>query len=114
MAERSAAALHWVVVTLVLWGLASLVPPTGTRRKPPPPTHTVAAGKVPRDHVHRTVRVPAARRSPYSTDRGPLDGSASRLARPYLPALADSVPAADLGIDADTRDIHAPLCAGRA
>ncbi|MEH0420367.1 hypothetical protein [Streptomyces sp. B21-083] len=35
--------------------------------------------------------MPAVRRSPYSTDRAPLDGSASRLARPYLPALADSV-----------------------
>ncbi|NEC84779.1 hypothetical protein [Streptomyces sp. SID12501] len=34
------------------------------------------------------------RRSPYSTDRAPLDGSASRLSRPYLPALTDAVPGA--------------------
>ncbi|MGW3649368.1 hypothetical protein [Streptomyces sp. NPDC000878] len=33
MAERSAAALHWLVAPLVLWGLTRLFPPTGTRRK---------------------------------------------------------------------------------
>ncbi|UIX31255.1 hypothetical protein [Streptomyces sp. GQFP] len=33
--------------------------------------------------------MPAQRRSPYSTDRASLDGSASRLSRPYLPAIAD-------------------------
>ncbi|MFI1355242.1 hypothetical protein ACH4TV_16975 [Streptomyces sp. NPDC020898] len=36
--------------------------------------------------------MPAARRSPYSTDRAPLDGSASRLSRPYLPPLTKPAP----------------------
>ncbi len=89
MAERSAAALHWAVVTLVLWGLTRLIPPTGTRRKTPTATRTVVTRKNPRDPVDRAVCVPAVRRSPYSTDRAPLDGSASRLSRPYLPALTE-------------------------
>ncbi|WP_405820895.1 hypothetical protein OG241_34275 [Streptomyces sp. NBC_01390] len=92
MAERSAAALHWVVVTLVLWGITCLIPPTGTRRKATPSTRMVVTSETPRGHADRRVRVQAVRRSPYSTDQGPLDGSASRLSRPYLPALADSVP----------------------
>ncbi|NEA64546.1 hypothetical protein [Streptomyces sp. SID12488] len=90
MAERSAAALHWVVMTLVLWGLTRVIPPTGTRRKPPMTAPTVVTSKNPRDLVGLAVRVPAVRRSPYSADQGHLDGSASRLSRPYLPAaLAD-------------------------
>jgi len=92
MAERSAAALHWLVVTLVLWGLTRLIPPTGNRRKPPTTAPTVMTSKNPRDLADRTVRVPAPRRSPYSADQGPLDGSASRLSRPYLPALMDAAP----------------------
>ncbi len=95
MAERSAAALHWAVVTLVLWGLTHLIPPTGTRRKPPTPARTVATSKNTRDHRGPAVRMPAVLRSPYSTDRAPLDGSASRLSRPYLPALTDSVAGAE-------------------
>jgi len=91
MAERSAAALHWVVVVLVLWGLTRLLPPTGTRRKPPASMRTVVTSKNAGDPAGSAVRVPAARRSPYSTDRAPLDGSASRLSRPYLPSL-DRVP----------------------
>ena len=41
MAERSAAALHWVGVTLVLWGLTRLIPPTGNppENLPRPQTH---------------------------------------------------------------------------
>ncbi|MGY1499495.1 hypothetical protein ACW4TU_23425 [Streptomyces sp. QTS52] len=39
--------------------------------------------------------MPAVRRSPYSADRAPLDGSASRLSRPYLPSLVDAVPGAE-------------------
>ncbi|WP_217622695.1 hypothetical protein, partial [Streptomyces lunaelactis] len=81
MAERSAAALHWVVVTLVLWGLTRLIPPTGTRRKTPPPAPTVVTRKNPRDSADRGVQVPVVRRSPYSADRGLLDGAASRLSR---------------------------------
>jgi hypothetical protein len=107
MAERSAAALHWLVVTLVLWGLTRLIPPTGTRRKTPPPTHTVLTRKNPGDPGDRTVRVPAVRRSPYSTDQGPLDGSASRLSRPYLPAaLADPPPETDIVTTARTATVR--------
>ncbi|MDX3457764.1 hypothetical protein PV396_38430 [Streptomyces sp. ME02-8801-2C] len=94
-----------------------------------------------KQHGHPAERVPCRRRSPYSTDRAPLDGSASRLVRPYLPDVMDRAPemaaslstarvrpyraareravrlrrrtvavlAADFGIDADTRDIHAVL-----
>ncbi|MGW1713023.1 hypothetical protein [Streptomyces sp. NPDC002156] len=91
MAERSAAALHWVGVTLVLWGLTLLFPPTGTRRKPPAAMRTVVTSKNTGGPASLAVRVPTARRSPYSTDRAPLDGSASRLSRPYLPSL-DRVP----------------------
>ena len=92
MAERSAAALHWAVVTLVLWGLTHLIPPTGTRRKPPPSTPTVVTSKNTRDPGDQAVLVPAVRRSPYSIDRAPLDGTASRLSRPYLPPLTDLAP----------------------
>jgi len=94
MAERSAAALHWLVVTLVLWGLTRLIPPTGNRRKAPAPVSTVVTSKNTRDLAGPAVRVPPVPRSPYSADRGPLDGSASCLSRPYLPSLADSVPEA--------------------
>ncbi|MEW2114898.1 hypothetical protein AB0945_06850 [Streptomyces sp. NPDC005474] len=124
MAERSAAALHWLAVTLVLWGLTRLTPPTGCRRKPPTPSRTAATSKNATGRpVDPAVRVPTVRRSPYSTDRGLLDGAASRLSRPYLPAVMDAapepkprrrtvtVPAADFGIDAYTWDIHSELTA---
>ncbi|MFI1359232.1 hypothetical protein ACH4TV_37525 [Streptomyces sp. NPDC020898] len=92
MAERSAAALHWLVVPLAIWGLTRLFPPTGTRRKVSTAIRTAVTCKDIEDHVHLVARVPVQRRSPYSTDRGALDGSASRLSRPYLPALADMAP----------------------
>ncbi|MEU6226920.1 hypothetical protein [Streptomyces sp. NPDC047042] len=93
MAERSAAALHWVVVTLVLRVLTRLIPPTGTHRKPPVPMRTIVTRKDTGRPAGLAVRVPALRRSPYSTDHGPLDGSASRLSRPYLPnTLSDPPP----------------------
>ena len=120
MAERSAAALHWLAVSLVLWGLTRLIPPTGNRRKPPTTAPTIVTSKNTRGLAGPAVRVPPVRRSPYSTDRAPLDGSASRLSRPYLPAHMDApptagrlrrraitMPAVDFGIDVDTRDIHA-------
>ncbi|WP_371661571.1 hypothetical protein [Streptomyces sp. NBC_00280] len=89
MAERSATALHWLLVTLVLWGLTRLLPATGTRRKPRAATRTAVTSTDAKDHARPTAaRVPAQRQSPYSTDRGALDGSASRLSRPYLPGLA--------------------------
>ncbi|WP_330289635.1 hypothetical protein [Streptomyces sp. NBC_00576] len=55
------------------------------------------------------------RRSPYSTDQGPLDGSASRLSRPYLPAaLADSPPETDAVTTTRTATVHVrPNCAAR-
>lgn len=89
MAERSAAALHWALAALVLWAFARLLPATGTRRKTPTAMRTVMTSKNAQDPVHLVVRVPARRRSPYSADRAPLDGSASRLSRPYLPALSE-------------------------
>ncbi|MGW3654058.1 hypothetical protein [Streptomyces sp. NPDC000878] len=91
MAERSATALHWALAALALWALARLLPATGTRRKTPTTMRTVMTSKNAQDPVHLVVRVPAQRRSPYSTDRAPLDGSASRLSRPYLPALTESL-----------------------
>ncbi|WP_327696551.1 hypothetical protein [Streptomyces sp. NBC_00459] len=88
MAERSATALHWLLVTLVLWGLTRLLPATGTRRKTPTATRIAVTSTDAMDHARPTAaRVPAQRPSPYSTDQGALDGSASRLSRPYLPAL---------------------------
>jgi hypothetical protein len=89
MAERSAAALHWALVSLVLWGLTRLLPATGTRRMTPPAIRTVATSTKANDHTHLAAQVPLRHRSPYSTDRGTLDGSASRLSRPYLPALSE-------------------------
>ncbi|WP_330291348.1 hypothetical protein [Streptomyces sp. NBC_00576] len=89
MAERSAAALHWLLVPLVLWGLTRLFPPTGTRRKAPTAVRTVVTGKNTENHAHLAARVPAQHRSPYSTDHAPLDGAASRLSRPYLPTVVD-------------------------
>ncbi|MEH0422710.1 hypothetical protein [Streptomyces sp. B21-083] len=91
MAERSAAALHWLLAPLALWGLTRLFPPTGIRRRASTAIRAVETNKDTRDHVCLVVRVPAQRRSPYSTDHAPLDGSASRLSRPYLPDLADQV-----------------------
>ncbi|MGW3652755.1 hypothetical protein [Streptomyces sp. NPDC000878] len=46
--------------------------------------------------VRLVKRVPSQQRSPYSVDRAPLDGSASRLSRPYLPAFTDLVVHAEL------------------
>lgn len=89
MAERSSAALHWALVALALRGLARLLPATGTRRRLPMTIRTVAAGKNAGAYPILAERVPSPRRSPYSTDRAPLDGSASRLSRPYLPALSE-------------------------
>ncbi|MEU6228754.1 hypothetical protein [Streptomyces sp. NPDC047042] len=91
MAERSAAALHWALVTLFLWGLTRLLPATGTRRKNPTATRSVVTSPAGEKAAPPTTRVPVQCRSPYSTDRGALDGSASRLSRPYLPALAEQV-----------------------
>ncbi|WP_405772294.1 hypothetical protein [Streptomyces sp. NBC_01538] len=115
MAERSAAALHWVVVTLFLWVFTRLIPPTGTRRKTRAPRRADATSKQSGVPAESVLRMAAARRSPYSTDRAPLDGSASRLSRPYLPALVDSVPeveafavaAVDLGIEAELSTVGA-------
>lgn len=93
MAERSAAALHWALAALALWSLARLLPATGSRRKVPMTIRTVATttkGNV-EGYPILTARVLSPRRSPYSTDRAPLDGSASRLSRPYLPALTESL-----------------------
>ncbi|MGW1716092.1 hypothetical protein [Streptomyces sp. NPDC002156] len=91
MAERSAAALHWLWVTLAIWGLTRLFPPTGSRRKVSTAIRTTVTSKNVKDHARLVLRVPAQRRSPYSADRAALDGSASRLSRPYLPAIADMV-----------------------
>ncbi|MFI1359530.1 hypothetical protein ACH4TV_39035 [Streptomyces sp. NPDC020898] len=138
MAERSAAALHWLRSVLVLRVLVRLFPPTGTRRKVSTANRTVVTCENVEGHACLVGRVPVQRRSPYSADRGALDGSASRLSRPYLPALADMAPmsprtarvrpywtarervaqygrrtalvlAADFGLDLDIRDIHAVL-----
>lgn len=95
MSERSAAALHWLVLILALWVLTRLLPATGARRKTLTATRRPMNRADVHDQVRLVVRIPAQRRSPYSTDREPLDGSESRLSRPYLPALPDSVPEAD-------------------
>jgi hypothetical protein len=92
MAERSAAALRWLLAPLILWGATRLLPPTGTRRKTSTAIRTVLTSKNARDHVSLTARVPAQRRSPYSTDHAPLNGSASPLSRPYLPDLVEYAP----------------------
>ncbi|MGW0822184.1 hypothetical protein [Streptomyces sp. NPDC002845] len=94
MAERSAAALHWLVLVLVLWVLTRVFPATGTHRKAPMTIRKPLTRADVNDHVRLVARVPVPRRSPYSTDRAPLDGSASRLSRPCLPALDDMVPEA--------------------
>ncbi len=92
MAERSAAALRWLLAPLVLWGITRLLPPTGTRRMAPTAIRTGMTSKNVRAHVNLAARVPAQRRSPYSTDQAPLDGSASPLSRPYLPDLVEYAP----------------------
>jgi hypothetical protein len=113
MAERSAPAVHWVLVTLMLWILARVLPTTGARRNTP----AAAFRKpLPGKGVGGPVRLPAPRVSPYSTDHAPLDGAASRLVRPYVTTARETaarqlrrtilVLAADFGIDLDTRDIH--------
>lgn len=92
MAERSRTALHWALVALALWALVRLLPATGARRKSREAMRTIVTSENVKDHVHLFVQVPPPRRSPYSTDRAPLDGSASRLSRPYLPALDECQP----------------------
>ncbi|NEC86647.1 hypothetical protein [Streptomyces sp. SID12501] len=94
MAERSAAALRWLLAPLVLWGITRLLPPTGTHRMAPTAIRTFMTSKNSRDHVSLPARVPAQRRSPYSTDQALLDGSASPLSRPYLPELVEYAPEA--------------------
>lgn len=93
MAERSAAALHWALVALALWSLARLLPATGSRRRVPMTIRTVATtrNRNVEGYPILTARVPSPHRSPYSTDQAPLDGSASRLSRPYLPTLTESL-----------------------
>ncbi|MEU6226182.1 hypothetical protein [Streptomyces sp. NPDC047042] len=137
MRERSAVVLVGLLLPLLCW----VLPATGRRRKTATESiRNVMTGKNVKQHGHRADWVPCRRRSPYSTDRAPLDGSASPLVRPYLPDLMDLAPetasprtarvrpyssareravrlrrrtvavlAADFGIDADTRDIHALL-----
>ncbi|WP_405768068.1 hypothetical protein [Streptomyces sp. NBC_01538] len=92
MAERSRAALHWALVALTLWALVRLLPATGVRRKSREEMRTGVTSENVKDYVYLFVQVPSLRRSPYSTDRAILDGSASRLSRPYLPALDDCQP----------------------
>ncbi|KPI25345.1 hypothetical protein OK074_6959 [Actinobacteria bacterium OK074] len=92
MAGRSAASPHWPVVALVLWGLTRLLPPGANRRRVPTAMRAVMTGENAKERARLVARVPARCRSPYSTDRAPLDGSASRLVRPYLPGL-DAHPA---------------------
>jgi hypothetical protein len=140
MRERSAVVLVGLLLPLLCW----VLPATGRRRKAASESiRNVMTSKNVKHQRQLAERVPCRRRSPYSTDRAPLDGSASRLARPYLPDLMDLAPAtaasprttrvrpyraareravrlrrrtvavlaADFGIDADTRDIHAELAA---
>ncbi|KPI08918.1 hypothetical protein OK074_3442 [Actinobacteria bacterium OK074] len=121
MPERSAPAVHWVLVTLMLWILAHALPATGARRRKPS-----TAWRTPgqRTGVDGPVQAPAAPKppsSPYSTDHAPLDATASRLVRPYVCARETAarrrrrtalVLAADFGLDLDTRDIHAATAGG--
>ncbi|KPI06853.1 hypothetical protein OK074_4034 [Actinobacteria bacterium OK074] len=144
MAERSPAVPPWALVSLTLWFLTRLLPATGTRRKASTVVRTVLTCWNVADPARLAVSVPFPRRSPYSCDRAPLDGTTSPLSRPYLrqdtavPAPATTrtarvrpywtarervarwgrrtalVCAADFGLDLDVRDIHAVAAAGGA
>ncbi len=102
--------LHWV--------LDVCAPGTGRRRAVSRPA---APAPAPTPQAPRTARTavpwPPARRSPYGLDT-PLDGTASRLARPYVLAAEREwarqsrrrlalVLAADFGIDLDRHVVGA-------
>ncbi|KOV60354.1 hypothetical protein ADL01_33360 [Streptomyces sp. NRRL WC-3618] len=84
MRERGAVVLIGLLQPLVCWFL----PASGRRRKTASELirNAVNSENV-KDQMHLVERLPVQRRSPYSTDRAPLDGCASRLSRPYLPHL---------------------------
>lgn len=139
MRNRIAAALHRALCPVALLLLCLALPATGRRRKATPqPRRTVmSSGKV-KEQGHLVARL-VTPRSPYSTDRAPLDGASSALSRPYLPEhiyvrssvvpraasvrphwtareravrlrrRAVAVLAADFRISFDTRDIHSVL-----
>lgn len=89
MRERSAVVLIGLLLPLVCWFL----PATGRRRKAVSESiRNAMKSENVKDQMHLVERLPVQRRSPYSADRGPLDGSASCLARPYLPSLMDAIP----------------------
>lgn len=89
MRERSAAVLIGALLPL----LCRVLPATGRRRQATSERdRTLVTRSNVESHVLQAARVRAQLRSPYSTDKGALDGSASRLSRPYLPALDDWAP----------------------
>ncbi|KPI05890.1 hypothetical protein OK074_4380 [Actinobacteria bacterium OK074] len=121
MPERSAPAVHWVLVTLMLWILAHALPAMGSRRRNPSTACRTPWQRRGVDDLVRFRSAPKPPSSPYSTDRAPLDGAASRLVRPYVCARETAarwrrrtalVLAADFGVDLDTRDIHAVVAGG--
>lgn len=90
MSERSALALHGLLLVLAIRALTRLLPAADARRKTSSTTPTSVNGTDIHDHALLVTRVPAQRRSPYNCDRAPLDGSASPPSRPYLPAAIET------------------------
>ncbi|MEU6222424.1 hypothetical protein [Streptomyces sp. NPDC047042] len=97
MHDRLAAVLNRALCPPALLFLCLLLPATGRRRKasaaPLTAIRISEAKEGTERRAHRVVQGPIPRRSPYSTDLGPLDGASSPLSRPYLPALAEQAPA---------------------
>lgn len=90
--NRIAVALHRALCPVALLVLCLALPGTGRRRKAArEPRRTIVTSGNVKDQSHLVAHL-VTPRSPYSTDRAPLDGAASPLSRPYLPEHLDVRP----------------------
>jgi len=117
MRDFIARALGWAWSPALVRLVARVLPATGRHRGNPVPTpaHRVGSARLVPGDAAPDVRIPA-QRSPYSREQaGPLDGADSALVRPYWTAHERAVRRrrrrvlwlATMGLDLDTRDIHA-------
>ena len=121
MRDFIARALGWAWSPVLARLIVRMLPATGRHRKAHPPKHRettarpLPTGGSPRRPDRPAARVPA-QRSPYSREQAaPLNGADSALVRPYWTAHERAVRRrrrrvlwlATMGLDLDTRDIHA-------
>ena len=117
MRDFIARALGWAWSPALVRLAARVFPATGRHRGNPVPTpaHRAGSARPALSGEDPAVRIPA-QRSPYSREQAePLNGADSALVRPYWTAHERAVRRrrrrvlwlATMGLDLDTRDIHA-------